>query len=90
VESLNVANFACNHKKASTTSNARPKICVSSTNEGKTQVEFIAVKQKTWRCVKANNIPPKGSPCHVPNLDEMTMKSLCQIAYEKYCEDRYA
>jgi hypothetical protein len=47
VESLNVANFACNHKKASTTSNARQKICVSSTNEGKTQVEFIAVKQKT-------------------------------------------
>jgi hypothetical protein len=35
VESLNVANFACNHKKASITSNTRPKKCVSSTMGGK-------------------------------------------------------
>jgi hypothetical protein len=47
VENLNVANFACNHKKASITYNTRPKICVSATNEGKTQIEFIAVRRKT-------------------------------------------
>ncbi len=30
------------------------------------------------RCVKANNALPKGSPCHVLDLDEMIMKSLCR------------
>lgn len=56
----------------------RPTICVSLVSEGKTQVRWaIIIEQKVQRCVKVNNAPPKGSPCHVLNLDEMIMKSSC-------------
>jgi len=36
-----------------------------------------------WRCVKVNNIPPKGSPCHVLNLNKMIVKSSCRETCEK-------
>jgi hypothetical protein len=36
------------------------------------------------RWVNANNIHPKGSPCHVLDSDEMVVKSPCLKAFEKY------
>jgi hypothetical protein len=63
VESPNVTNFAYNCKKTSTTSEGGPTICISSTNEKKTQVGHVAsIGLKTQKCVMANNISPKGSP----------------------------
>jgi hypothetical protein len=50
-------------KKTSTTSEVGPTICISSTNEEKTQVWWVAtIGLKTQKCVMANNISPKGSP----------------------------
>jgi hypothetical protein len=59
-------------------------MCISFTNEGKTQVGWVAtVRQKSQRSVNANNTLPKGSPYHVSYLNEMTMKSPCLEAFEK-------
>ncbi len=58
---------------------------VSFTNEGKTQVGWVTIiGQKMWKWVNASNTPPKGSPCCVPNLNEMTVKSPCLEVYENY------
>ncbi len=47
-------------------------------NEEKTQVRWVVLmKRIVQKYVKVNNAPPKRSPCHVPYLDEMTMKYLC-------------
>jgi hypothetical protein len=63
----------------------RPTICVSLVSEGKTQVRWaIIIERRVKKCVKVNNVPPKGSPCHVLVLDEMIMKSSC---WETYNED---
>jgi hypothetical protein len=60
-------------------------ICVSSTNERKAQVTWVAaIRQIAQRWAKINNAPPNGSPCHVPNSNEMTMKSPCHQAWKKY------
>jgi hypothetical protein len=49
-------------KKTSITFEVGPTICVSSTNEEKTQVWWVvAIGLKTQKCVMANNISPKGS-----------------------------
>jgi len=62
VKNLNVVNFACNCKKVGTTFEIGPTICVSSMNEGKTQVGWVVVvRWTTWKCVNANNVPPKWS-----------------------------
>lgn len=66
VKNLNVVNFACNCKKVGTTFEIGPTICVSSMNEGKTQVGWVvATRWKARKCVKANNILPKGYFYHV-------------------------
>jgi hypothetical protein len=66
-------------------------MCVSFVNEGKTQVNWaITVGRKARKWVNANNTPPKGPPCHVLDLDEMTVKSLCLETFEKYNEDGHA
>jgi hypothetical protein len=36
------------------------------------------------KCVNANNILFKRSPCHVLNLNKMTMRSSCIKACEEY------
>ncbi len=52
-----------------------PSMCVSFGNEAKTQVRWVAtVEWRAQRCVNINNTLPKGSPCHVPYSNEMTMK----------------
>jgi len=63
-------------------------MCVSSSNEGKTQVGWVAtIRRKARRWANINNIPPKGCPCHVPYSNEMTMKSPCLKVFEKYNGD---
>jgi hypothetical protein len=63
-------------------------MCVSSTNERKTQVGWVVVvKQRMWKWASANNTPPKGFPYHVLNWNEMTMKSLCLKTSKKYNGD---
>jgi hypothetical protein len=60
---------------------------VSFANEIKTQVRWATtVGWKVQKWASANNTCPKGSPYHVPNLDQMTVKSLCLEASEKYNE----
>jgi hypothetical protein len=62
-----------------------PTMCVSIANERKTQVEWVVVvAQRVRKWANANNIPPKGPPCCVLDLDEMTAKSPCLEAFEKY------
>jgi hypothetical protein len=69
-----------------TTFETRPTICVSLVNEGKTQVRSaIKIEWKVQRCVNANNVPPKGSPCHVLVLDEMIIFVLKNL--QEYNED---
>jgi len=66
-------------------------MCVSFANERKTQVEWVVVigwKVRKW--TSANNIPSKGSPYCVLDLDEMTVKSPCLKAFEKYNENGHA
>jgi hypothetical protein len=47
-KSLNAENSCCNHKKTKITSNAKFIICISSTNEMKTQIRWaIVVGQRT-------------------------------------------
>jgi len=41
-ESPNLLNFSYNRKKVGNVSKARPTMCISSTNEGKTQVKWVA------------------------------------------------
>jgi hypothetical protein len=46
----NVENSCCNHKKTRTTFDVGLTICVSSTNDGKTQVErVVTIGQRTQR-----------------------------------------
>jgi hypothetical protein len=63
-------------------------MCVSFANERKTQVGWVvAIGWKTWKWVSVNNIPPKGSPCCVLDLDEMIVRSLCLKAFKEYNEN---
>ncbi len=78
-ESFSAKNSSCNCKKIRTTFDARPIICISSTNEGKTQVKWaVIVRWKVWKWIRINNFPPNGSFCHVLDYDEMTMRSSCR------------
>ncbi len=66
-----------------TTSDARPTICVPSSNEGKTQVRWVVVigwKVRKW--TRANNVLLNGYPCHVLDFDEMIMKSPCRETWK--------
>ncbi len=91
IESLNAVNSPCNHKKIGATSEAIWTMHVSFTNEGKTQVgSAIIIGEKMWKWINANNTPPKGSPCHVPNLNEMTVRSPCLEVSKKYSGNRCA
>jgi hypothetical protein len=66
-------------------------MCVSFTNKGKTQVGWaVIVGWKVQKWVSVNNTYPKGFPCHVLDSNEMTMKSLCLEASEKYSGDGHA
>jgi len=86
IERPNAPNSSCNYKKIGNTSNARPTMCVSSANEGKTQVRWVvAVKQKVRKWASANNTPSKGSPYHVLDWNEMIMKSLCLKTWTWVC-----
>ncbi len=70
-------------KKTKTTSDVGPIICVSSPNARKTQVRLdVTIKWKAQKWAKIN-VPPNGSPCHVPNPNKMIMKSPCQKAWKK-------
>ncbi len=65
-------------KKIGNMSEAKPTMCVSSANEGKTQVGWVvAIGWKAWKWASANNTPPKGSPYHVLDSNEMIVKSPC-------------
>jgi len=87
-KSPNAPNFSYNCKKSNNTSRARPIMCVSSTNERKTQVRWATtVGQKVGRRVSANNTLPKRSPCHVLDSDEMIVRSWCLKASKKYSGD---
>jgi hypothetical protein len=78
MENLDATNFASNCTKVGTTFEKTPTIYISSTNEGKTKVRWGAiVGQKMRKYVNVNNIMFKRSPCHVLNLNKMTMKSSC-------------
>jgi hypothetical protein len=80
-----VENSCYNRKKIRTTFHARHIICVSPTNEGKTQIWWATIiGQKVWKWTWANNAPPDGSPYHVPNCNKMTMRSPCQWTWKKY------
>jgi len=60
---------------------------ISFANKGKTQVGWaIIIGWKMWRWANANNILPKGSPYHVPNPNEMAMRSLCLEASKNIVE----
>ncbi len=68
-----------------------PIMCVSSTNERKTQIGWATtLQQKTWKWISVNDTPSKRSPCYVPNSNEMTIKSLCLKAFAKYNVNEYA
>ncbi len=91
MESFNVTNFAYNHKNVSVAFETRPIICISSTNERNSQVGWAdVIGWKMKKCAKKNNVPPKGSFCHVLNLKKTTMKSICWKAYQKYNGDGLA
>ncbi len=63
----------------------RLTMCIAFANERKTQVEWVVVVGwRMWKWASANNIPLKGCPWHVLDLDEMTMKSSCLKTFEKY------
>jgi hypothetical protein len=63
-------------------------MCISSTNERKTQVGWVVViGQRIGRWVHVNNITPKGSLYCVSDSDGMTMKSLCLETSKKYIGD---
>jgi hypothetical protein len=77
--------------KKGNTSKAKPTMCVSSTNKGKTQIGWVVpIRQRTQRRANANNTPPKGPPYCVPNSDEMIMKSSYLEASKKYSGDGHA
>ncbi len=62
-------------------------MCVSFANERKTQVGWVVtIGSRMQRKTNANNTP-KRSPYHVPNSNEMTMKSPCLETSEKYSGD---
>ncbi len=62
-----------------------PTMCVSSMNEGKTQVGWVAtIGRKTQRWANINNTLPKRPFCHVPYSNEMTTKSPWLKVFEKY------
>jgi hypothetical protein len=78
-------------KKIWTTFNMGPTICVSSTNEKKTQVGWVvAIRWIVQKWIRANNIPPNGSLCHILNFNEMIMKCPCQVTWKKYSGDGHA
>ncbi len=85
IKSPNVKNSCCNHKKVRTTFSVGPTICVSSSNERRTQVGWVvAIGWKVQKWTKTNNVIPIRSPCHVLDFDEMTMKSPCWETWKKY------
>jgi hypothetical protein len=90
-KSPNVPNSSYNRKKIGNTSEARPTMYISFANKGKTQVGWVTtIGKRAQKWANTNNIPPKGSPCHVPNSNEMTMKSSCQKVSKKYNGDGHA
>ncbi len=65
-------------------------MCISFANERKTQIGWVvAIGWRTWKWTSVNNIPPKGSPCCVLDLDEMIVRSLCLKASKKYSENEH-
>ncbi len=87
-ERPNADNYSYNRKKVGTTSDGGPIICVSFAKKRKTQVGWATIiGQKAQKWTKVNNIPPNGSPYRIHDFDEMTMKSPCWIAWEKYNGD---
>jgi hypothetical protein len=65
-------------KEIGTTFDVKSTICLSSANKRKTQVGWvITIRQKMQRWAIANNVLPNGFPYHVPNSDEMIMRSPC-------------
>jgi hypothetical protein len=84
VENPTATNFTCNHIMAGVTFEMEPTKCASLTSEGKTQVGWIiTIGHKMQRCGKVKHTPPKGSPCHVPNLTkwlwDLVLKSMPKI-----------
>ncbi len=84
MENPNVANSAYNHIMAGMTFEMELTKCTSLTSEWKTQVGcIIAIGHKMQRYGKVNHTPPKGSPCHVPNLTkllwDLVLKSMSKI-----------
>jgi hypothetical protein len=61
---------------------------ISFANERKMQARWVAaIGWKIWKWPSANNTLPKGSPCHVQDLDEMNVRSSCLEAFKKYSGD---
>jgi hypothetical protein len=84
IKNSNVENSCCNHKKIGTTFDAKPTICVSSTNKGKTQVGWATtIGWRARRWTRTNNVFPNGSLYCVPDSNKMTTKSPCQEAWKK-------
>jgi hypothetical protein len=54
---------------------------IGDLRKNKTKVGCYS-KAENVKCVKANNFPPKRSPCCVPNSNKMTMRSMCQETCE--------
>jgi hypothetical protein len=91
MENPNAINFASICTKVGTTSKPTPTIYVSLANEWKTKVGWgVIIGQKVWKCVNVNNILFKRSLYRVLNSNEMTMKSSCIKACEKYCGEEHA
>ncbi len=63
IKSPNAQNYCCNCKKTGSTSYARPTICISSTNKGKTQVQWVIVLgEKHEGEPKQTTMLPMGPP----------------------------
>jgi hypothetical protein len=56
-----------------------------------TQVGHVfAIKWKTQKCGKTNNVPPKRSPLSCTKLGQNDYESSYQKTYEKYRKDGHA
>jgi hypothetical protein len=91
IENPNASNSSYNCKKIGNTSKAGPTMCISSTNNEKTQVGWVVeVGQKARRWTNVNNTPLERSPRHVLNSNEMIVRSLCLETSKKYSGDGHA
>ncbi len=50
----------------------------------------ITVRQRTWKCGKTNNAPPKRPPLSCTKLGQNDCESSYWKTYEKYHEDGHA